>query len=90
MLPQDEYGNAKVGKDIRLYECKNCAIHTTDKSKVVVQGLNGYIVAEKHGQLLVCSSIEEKNKIEELLAQENYQIGNFTKFYNQGSNGIYD
>ena len=28
----------------RLYECK-----------VVVQGLDGYIVAEKHGQLLVCS-----------------------------------
>lgn len=35
-------------------------------------------------------SIEEKNKIEELLAQENYQIVNFAKFYNQGSNGIYD
>lgn len=24
-------------------------------SKVVVRGLDGYIVAEKHGQLLVCS-----------------------------------
>ena len=23
LLPQDEDGNAKVGKDIRLYECKN-------------------------------------------------------------------
>lgn len=47
LLPQDENGNAKVGKDIRLYECKNCVVHATDESKVVVQGLNGYIVAEK-------------------------------------------
>ena len=48
-------GNAKVGKDVRLYECKNCVVHAADESKVVVQGLDGYIAAEKHGQLLVCS-----------------------------------
>lgn len=30
-----------------------------EESKVVVQGLDGYIVAEKHGQLLVCSLSEE-------------------------------
>ena len=38
LLPQDEDGNAKVGKDIRLYECKNCPVHAADESKVVVQG----------------------------------------------------
>ena len=43
-------GNAKVGNDIRLYECKNCVVHTADESKVVVQGLDGYIVAEKNEQ----------------------------------------
>lgn len=47
------------GKDIRLYECKNCVVHAVDESKVVVQGLDGYIVAEKNGQLLVCSLKEE-------------------------------
>ena len=26
-------GNAKVGKDIRLYECKNCVVHAADESK---------------------------------------------------------
>ena len=60
LLPQDEAGNAKVGKDIRLYECKNCVVHAADESKVVVQGLDGYIVAEKNGQLLVCSLKEEQ------------------------------
>ena len=34
LLPQDEAGNAKVGKDIRLYECKNCVVHAADESKV--------------------------------------------------------
>ena len=60
LLPQDEDGNARVGKDIRLYECKNSVIHTTDERKVVVQDLNNYIVAEKNGQLLVCSLKEEQ------------------------------
>ena len=64
LLPQDENGNAKVGKDIRLYECKNCVVHAADESKVVVQGLDGYIVAEKNGQLLVCS-LKEEQRIKE-------------------------
>ena len=54
LLPHNEAGNAKVGKNIRLYECKNCPVHAADESKVVVQGLDVYIVAEKNGQLLVC------------------------------------
>ena len=53
-----------VGNDIRLYECKNCVVHAADESKVVVQGLDGYIVAEKHGQLLVCS-LKEEQRIKE-------------------------
>jgi len=64
LLPQDEDGNAKVGKDIRLYECKNCVVHAADESKVVVQGLDGYVVAEKHGQLLVCE-LKEEQRIKE-------------------------
>jgi len=62
LLPQDEA--AKVGKDIRLYECKNCVVHAADERKVVVQGLDDYIVAEKNGQLLVCS-LKEEQKIKE-------------------------
>ena len=30
LLPQDEDGNVKVGKDFRLYECKNCVAHAAD------------------------------------------------------------
>lgn len=34
------------------------------KSKVVVQGLDGYSVAEKNGQLLVCS-LKDEQRIKE-------------------------
>ena len=34
------------------------------ESKVLVQGLDGYIVAEKNGQLLVCS-LKEEQRIKE-------------------------
>lgn len=39
-------------------------VHAADGSKVVVQGLDGYIVAEKNGQLLVCS-LKEEQRIKE-------------------------
>lgn len=37
LLPQDEDGNAKEVKDIRLYECKNSVVYAADESKLVVQ-----------------------------------------------------
>lgn len=38
-------------------------VHVADESRVVVQGLDGYIVAEKHGQLLVCElKVEQRIK----------------------------
>lgn len=27
-------GNAKVAKDIRLYECKNCVVHSVNKTRL--------------------------------------------------------
>ena len=53
-----------VGMDIRQHKCKNCVVHAADESKVVVQGLDGNIEAEKNGQQLVCS-LREEQKIKE-------------------------
>jgi mannose-1-phosphate guanylyltransferase len=39
-------------------------VHVADESRVVVQGLDGYIVAEKHGQLLV-SELKVEQRIKE-------------------------
>lgn len=43
LLPQDENGNAKEVKDIRLYECKNSVVYAADEKKIVGQGLDGYM-----------------------------------------------
>ena len=58
--PRDAQGNAAIGQDIRLYDCRDCIVHTTDERRVVVQGLDGYIVAEKDHTLLICRQADEQ------------------------------
>lgn len=58
-LEKDTANNAKVG-NILMYECENCVVHVADEKKVVLQGLDGYIVSEKGGQLLICKRSEEQ------------------------------
>ena len=60
LLPQDEAGNAKVGSRVDMYNCRNCVVHTAEHRQVVLEGLEGYIVAEKDGRLLVCRLSEEQ------------------------------
>ncbi len=57
---KDLYGNACIGQDIATFETHNCMIHTTQEKKVVVQGLDGYIVAENDDTLLICKLSEEQ------------------------------
>ena len=58
-LEKDTANNAKVG-NVLMYECENCVVHVADEKKVILQGLDGYIVSEKGGQLLVCKRSEEQ------------------------------
>ena len=57
---RDLAGNACIGNDINLFETHNCMIHTTQEKKVVIQGLDGYIVAENNDTLLICKLSEEQ------------------------------
>ena len=58
-LNKDENNNGAVG-NVKLYECTNCVVHAEDAKKVVLQGLDGYIMSEKNGQILVCKRSEEQ------------------------------
>ena len=60
LLPKDERNNAVVGENVRLYECNNCIVHTPHLKQAVIQGLDGYIIAEKEGTLLICRLAEEQ------------------------------
>ena len=57
---RDLYGNALIGPDVKVFETHNTIIHTTQERRVVVQGLDGYIVAENDDTLLICKLSEEQ------------------------------
>ncbi len=69
LLPKDERNNAVVGENVRMYECNNCIVHTPHLKQAVIQGLDGYIIAEKEGTLLICRLAEEQRIKEFLTAQ---------------------
>ena len=66
-LTKDENNNGTVG-NVKLYECSNCVVHAEDAKKVVLQGLDGYIMSEKNGQILICKRTEEQ-RIREFSAE---------------------
>lgn len=59
-LPLDASNNAVVGQEVKMIDCNNCVVHTPMEKKVVIQGLNGYIVAESRNTLLICRKEDEQ------------------------------
>ena len=55
-----EDGNAIVGEDVRMIDSKDCIVHAPGLSKVVVQGLDGYIISQHGDMLLVCRKDHEQ------------------------------
>ena len=65
---KDLYGNGCIGNDIHLYESTNCMVHTLQEKKVIIQGLDGYIVAENNDTLLICK-LSEEQRIKQFIEQ---------------------
>ncbi len=57
---KDNFGNVKDG-NIVTYDTQNSIIKTPDDLLVVVQGLNGYIVAQHGNALMICKKEEEQS-----------------------------
>ena len=60
LLPHDENGNALVGNNVHLYDCKGCIVHAPQAESVVLEGMEDCIVVEREGRLLVCRLCEEQ------------------------------
>lgn len=60
ILPKDVESNAVVGQNVKLFNSSGCVVHTSSLKKVVIEGLNGYIVTEKDGALLICRLSDEQ------------------------------
>ena len=57
---KDLYGNAAIGPNVKLFESHDCIVHTAQEKRVIIQGLDGYIVAEHDDTLLICKLSEEQ------------------------------
>ena len=59
-LDLDENGNAVQGANILLYESADNIIKFPNNKTVVMHGMNGYIVVESEGTLLICKKENEQ------------------------------
>lgn len=59
-IKKDDLHNAVVGKNVMLYDSKNCIVNVPKDKLVVLQGLDDYIVVESNGILLICKKEDEQ------------------------------
>lgn len=59
-VKQDDHKNAVVGKNVMLYNSKNCIVNVPKDKLVIMQGLDDYIVVESDGILLICKKEDEQ------------------------------
>ncbi|MGZ4036032.1 MAG: mannose-1-phosphate guanylyltransferase, partial [Bacteroidia bacterium] len=59
-INKDDNDNAIVGKNVMMYDSKNCIVNVAKDKLVVMQGLEDYIVVESDGILLICKKEDEQ------------------------------
>jgi mannose-1-phosphate guanylyltransferase len=57
---RDANGNSIISDNVKTYDSSNCIINVEGNKQTVVQGLDGYIVAQRDGRLLICKLSEEQ------------------------------
>ena len=66
-LELDEYKNTIQGNNVMMYDSTDNLVKVSDDKLVVLQGLQGYIVVENEGTILVCKK-EDEQKIKQFVA----------------------
>lgn len=59
-IQKDKDANAVVGKNVMIYDSKDCIVNIPKNKLVVMQGLDGYIVVESDNMLLICKKEDEQ------------------------------
>ena len=57
---KDDAGNVISGDNILIYDTKNCIINISGEKIAVLQGLDGYIIAESNDTLMICRREDEQ------------------------------
>ena len=59
-IPADEQKNAVIGENIRMVDSSNCIVRSYGREKVIVQGLDNYIIIDDNNRLLICKMQDEQ------------------------------
>lgn len=57
---RNDDNNAIISKNVKMFDSKNCIVNVEGAKQVAIQGLDGYIVAERDGRLLICKLADEQ------------------------------
>ncbi len=57
---KDTDGNVISGDNILTYDTQNCIVDICDEKVAVLQGLDGYIIAESNDTLMICKKEDEQ------------------------------
>ena len=71
---KDKSANAISGKHVLTYNTKNCIVDFPDDKLVVLQGLEGYVVVESEGTLMVCR-LEDEQQIRQFVNDVRMSMG---------------
>ena len=78
--PHDDNGNSIISGTVFPYEVHNTVVHIPENKTVVVQGLDGYIVAADDNTLLICRRDQEDRIVKFASDVElNLMLGSFHK-----------
>ena len=59
-LEHDAEGNASIGDKVHLFDSEDCIVNIPDGKMALLQGLDGYIVVEAHGIIMVVKKDHEQ------------------------------
>ena len=71
---KDSSGNVISGENVLIYDTTNCIISLNNKKVAVLQGLDGYIVAESNDTLMICRK-EDEQQIKQFVTDVRIQKG---------------
>jgi len=71
---KDKEKNVINGENVLTYDTSNCIINLSDEKVAVLQGLDGYIVAESNDTLMICRK-EDEQQIKQFVTDVRIQKG---------------
>lgn len=74
ILPKDESANASLSEQVLFYDSSENIVALSDGKLAVLQGLDGYIIVESNGVLLICKKSEEQ-RIKQFVTDVKFKFG---------------